>query len=295
MGGSQRLDRLARRTSPARARSSFWGSESCVGTSTTTSTSWSPRPAMRRRGMPLPRTRSTVPDWVPGGTRKRPLPSSVGTSTSPPRAAVGNVIGIEHTRSSPTRRKKGCSSTRNTSSRSPAGRPGTGTLPAPSTRRVAPFSTPGGMVTSRVRERAHRPTPRHFGHGFDTMRPVALHLGHGRSIAKGRSPCSMRTRPRPAQLAQRSGVVPGAEPVPVHASQVSLRSYLTSFVQPNAASSKVSRTSFCSTARPPVLMPRAPSRSPKRPSKCKSWTSKGMPWKGPPAPDAREGSKAAAP
>src|ERR1041384_4100625 len=37
--------------------------------------------------MPLPRTRNTDPDWVPGGIFIRTVPSSTGTSTSEPSAA----------------------------------------------------------------------------------------------------------------------------------------------------------------------------------------------------------------
>ena len=45
-------------------------------------------------------------------------------------------------------------------------------LPPPSTRRVAPSSMPGGMVTEMVRCAARRPAPRHVPHGWLTSLPV---------------------------------------------------------------------------------------------------------------------------
>ena len=53
----------------------------------------SPRAAERITLMPLPLSRNWWPDWVPSGmvTRAR-APSTVGTSITPPTAAV--VIGI---------------------------------------------------------------------------------------------------------------------------------------------------------------------------------------------------------
>ena len=56
-------------------------------------TSWSPAPDELRWGMPLPRMRNILPLWVPGGIFSITLPSRVGTSSSPPSAAVGNPMG----------------------------------------------------------------------------------------------------------------------------------------------------------------------------------------------------------
>src|SRR6185503_13645829 len=52
--------------------------------------------------------------------------------------------GSAQTMSSPLRRKKSWGATRMVSSRSPAARSARGVLPPRSTRRVAPFSIPGG-------------------------------------------------------------------------------------------------------------------------------------------------------
>ena len=48
----------------------------------------------RKGGIPLPRRRICWPVWLPGAilTRERP-PSIVGTSTSPPSAAVVMLTG----------------------------------------------------------------------------------------------------------------------------------------------------------------------------------------------------------
>src|SRR5436309_3493141 len=66
-------------------------------------TSWSPRPAPWNRGSPFPRSRRTVPVWIPAGIRNRLVPSRVGTSTSAPSAAWTKEIGSSYTISSPSR------------------------------------------------------------------------------------------------------------------------------------------------------------------------------------------------
>ena len=48
-----------------------------------------------------------MPERVPGGIRSFFVPLSVGTSTSAPRAASGNVIGTSTSRWSPLRVKTG--------------------------------------------------------------------------------------------------------------------------------------------------------------------------------------------
>ena len=65
----------------------------------------------RRRPTPLPRTRSTLPLGVPGGIRTVTGASSVGTFTSAPSAASGNVTGSRNVRSLPLRPNSGCSRT----------------------------------------------------------------------------------------------------------------------------------------------------------------------------------------
>ena len=50
----------------------------------------SPRPRAAGFGGPSPRSRWTVPCWVPAGTRIRFVPLSVGTSIVPPRDRLGD-------------------------------------------------------------------------------------------------------------------------------------------------------------------------------------------------------------
>src|SRR5580700_4690411 len=119
--------------------------------------------------------RKTVPGCVPAGTRSLPLPSSVGTSTSPPRAACTNVTGTVHTTSSPARRKNVCCLTVTVISRSPAGLSERGLLPAPVTTLVAPASTPAGSVTLSDSDDDTRPLARHVVHAWRTDLPVPLH------------------------------------------------------------------------------------------------------------------------
>ena len=62
--------------------------------------------------MPLPRTRTVLPDCVPGGTFTVTGDSSVGTFTWAPSAASGIVIGTFTVRSVlPLRAKIGCGAT----------------------------------------------------------------------------------------------------------------------------------------------------------------------------------------
>ena len=71
-----------------RSSSSRWRFESFAGTTTLTNTWRSPRdPARRRWGTPRPRSRISVPGWVPGLTSTSSSPSTVGTAIVVPRAA----------------------------------------------------------------------------------------------------------------------------------------------------------------------------------------------------------------
>ena len=67
---------------------SRWRAVSAVGTSTVSSTSWSPLPLRERRGIPFPLMRRRLPGWVPAGIFSFPFPSMVGTSSSPPSAGL---------------------------------------------------------------------------------------------------------------------------------------------------------------------------------------------------------------
>ena len=74
------------------------------------------------------------------------------------------------------------------------------------------------------------PVPRHFWHG-----PVDCAMPKGVR-------CVVRTVPLPLQSGQTSGVVPGAQPLPLQTSHGSTRAIVTSFLQPKAASSKLMLT-----------------------------------------------------
>src|SRR5215813_1383342 len=79
------------------------------GASTTTWTYMSPVWRERSTGMPLEAIRKRRAVWVPAGTFTLVLPlSMVGTSNSPPNAAVTIEIGTLQCRSAPSRWKNSC-------------------------------------------------------------------------------------------------------------------------------------------------------------------------------------------
>src|ERR1700754_24666 len=79
------------------------------GVSTETWTYMSPVWRERRIGMPFDAMRKRLPDWVPAGILTLVLPlSMVGTSNSPPSAAVTIEIGTRQCRSAPSRWKNWC-------------------------------------------------------------------------------------------------------------------------------------------------------------------------------------------
>src|SRR5439155_25641016 len=69
------------------ARSWRWASVRFSGVQTATRMLKSPRPDCPSRGSPLPRSRSTVPLWVPAGMATRSFPWGVGMVTVVPNAA----------------------------------------------------------------------------------------------------------------------------------------------------------------------------------------------------------------
>ena len=126
--------------------------------------------------------------------------------------------------------------------------------------------------------------------------PVPRHLLHGPvdcAMPKGVR-WVVRTVPLPLQSGQTSGVVPGAQPLPLQSLQVSTRPTATSFLQPKAASSKLMFTvaRMLSPRRgalgllrvppkppkPPKMSPKISPRSPKPPKPPKPPASK--PWLG---------------
>ena len=63
------------------------------GVTTTSRTSWSPRPPLLRWAIPCPLRRKSLPVWLPGGILILVLPARLGTSTSSPRAAWTKLTG----------------------------------------------------------------------------------------------------------------------------------------------------------------------------------------------------------
>ena len=86
-------------------RSCFCLDDKFTGVSICTWRNRSPGSFVRRFATPLSRRRKVFPFCVPSGIVTWVLPSRVGTSTVPPRAAVTNEIGSSACRSSPSREK----------------------------------------------------------------------------------------------------------------------------------------------------------------------------------------------
>ena len=100
---------------------------------------------------PLSRRRKTRPDCVSAGILMVTSPSSVGTASAPPSAAVAKLIGSSQLRCSPSRSKIACSRTWISTYRSPAGPPLRPASPSPLKRMRSPVSTPAGTLTASFR------------------------------------------------------------------------------------------------------------------------------------------------
>ena len=103
----------------------------------------------------------------------------------------------------------------------------------------------GGDVDLDGLALAHRAGAAAVGTGLvDDLARAAAALGRERLLAN--TPMGVRcctcTTPVPWQSGQISGVVPGAQPLPLQVGHCSLRSMVTSFSQPKAASVKVTDT-----------------------------------------------------
>src|SRR5690242_19686707 len=103
--------------------------------------------------------------------------------------------------------------------RSPAGPPIVPALPFPATRNREPACAPGGILTSTVSGCETRPSPWHVGQAFFS-RPFPLQRGHVR--LNFMAPAIWLTEPEPLHCGQ-TEILPLAEPVPLHVSQVSWR------------------------------------------------------------------------
>ena len=130
------------------------------------------------------------------------------------------------------------------------------------------------------------PVPRHFEHGaVDCAMPKGVRW-------------VVRTVPLPLQSGQTSGVVPGAQPVPLQSAHFSTRPTVTSFLQPKAASSKDMFTLArrLSPRRGALGLLRAePKPPPKKLEKMSPRSPKSPKPSNPPPPKPAEGSKAAWP
>src|SRR5580658_717735 len=130
-----------------------------TGVSTMTRQNRSPADPPRTGRTPFSRSRNTRPDWVSAGILSTTSPSSVGTSTAPPSAAVEKLMGTSHDRWLPSRSKMLCSRTRISTYRSPAGPPLRPASPLPFRRIRSPVSTPAGTLTLSCFSCRTRPWP----------------------------------------------------------------------------------------------------------------------------------------
>src|SRR5208282_3858070 len=162
---------------------------------------------------PFSRTRNTRPDCVSPGILSTTSPSSVGTSTEPPRAAVVKLIGTSQDRLLPSRSNIACSRTWISTYRSPAGPPLRPASPSPLRRIRSPASTPAGTVIDRAFSWRTRPWPRQVSQGLLTILPRPLQRGQGCWIVK--IDCCTRTWPWPPQVSQVLGAEPLAAPEPL--------------------------------------------------------------------------------
>src|SRR4051812_10721238 len=279
--------------STASSRSSFSCSgSSLVGVTTSTWTIRLPRPVARSRGAPWPRRVSTLPDWVPGLMSSSCSPSRVSRFSVVPSAA--EVIGrvTRQCRSSPSRVNTGCGRSWISTYRSPAGPPPGPTSPWPVSRIRMPSSTPAGTLTGMVRRARTRPSPAQLGHGSGMTWPVPAQVGQVREETTWprNERCTLCTSPRPPQVVQVAGWVPGAVPAPLHAVHRTAVSTVISLVVPKTVSSRSSSTRM--SASPPsrtrlrgprVAVPppkKASMMSPRPPNPAPN----GLPAPAPPAP-----------
>src|SRR3954451_3134479 len=217
-----------------------------------------------RIGGPSPRRRWTVPCLVPGGTRSRLVPCSVGTSTSAPPIASATVIGTSTSTLSPLRQNTGDASTWQTTNRSPDGPPRSPASPLPASRIREPSLTPGGMLTRYFLTSRRRPWPWQVGHGSSITVPAPLQRVHGRVIEN--RPWPWDSTPRPWHTGQTTGEVPGRAPVPRHVVHGVWVDTVTGTCAPSTACSKV-RDTVVSRSRPRSAtgLVRVPPRAPPPP------------------------------
>src|SRR5581483_11257172 len=215
---------------------------SLVGVSTVTWMTRSPRPFPFRCLTPCPYSGMTCPDWVPGRMSMSAGPSSESTDSVAPNAAATIGIVTVQCRSSPCRSEIACCRWTTSRNRSPGGPPPRPTSPSPASWMCVPSSTPAGMRTLIVRRVRTRPSPSHSGHGRGMTVPKPPQPGH--TLVVMTCPRNERvtwlTSPRPLQMSQVCGWVPGAVPSPEHVGQTTAVSTVSSRVAPKAHSDRSS-------------------------------------------------------
>ena len=104
---------------------------------------------------------------------------------------------------------------------------------------------PAGIVTRSVRLRSVRPSPLQVWQGVSTILPSPWQRGQAFTLTIWPSIVwrTERTSPRPLQVGQVIGSVPGSAPLPPHVSQAPRTVNSISFSVPLTASSKVIRRS----------------------------------------------------
>src|ERR1700751_499072 len=226
----------------------FWSSSSSsrsflftrFGTWMRTRARTSPLPLPASFGAPRPLIRISFPSSEPAGILSETAPSGVGTSTLPPRAAVGKETGTWTMRASPRRSYRADFATRVTTMRSPFGPPCAPGSPFPLRRIFVPSLTPGLILTVYVRSRRSRPEPLHFAQGCSITVPLPRQRGQGWDRAK--RPWLSDVTPRPLHSGQITGAVPGCAPVPPHSGHATVSSTGTLASAPRSDSSNERRT-----------------------------------------------------
>ena len=178
------------------------------------------RLSARRRG----RARRRLPAWAPEPS----FPAPPRSSSSPPcrrcrcppgRGAGGAGCRPGHRRRRPSRRAR------------PHG-------PSPEIRICWPSWMPAGTSTSSVRSSTDRPDPSQSRQGRSTTRPAPPQPGQ--VCERTNSPNAVRETccrwPRPPQVAQTTGSVPGSAPLPRQVAQGTVTGIETSRLTPVAAS-----------------------------------------------------------
>ena len=103
-------------------------------------------------------------------------------------------------------------------------------------RRREPVSTPAGIFRAIFCFAVACPVPWHARHGFSSVEPSPLHVGH--VCWMRRKPPPPMTTPWPPHVGQTTRLEPGAAPVPWQAGQAAGIVSSKSRVEPKIASSK---------------------------------------------------------